>query len=116
MKRLAFLPALLALFVACSARADLQGDAKALSALFDPAKLATLKERGANPRVQKAVAILESSRRDGNKVKTVAGEAERVSQAEPVLVLGAAGFHAVVTTEIAVQSREEVREIVGNLT
>lgn len=46
MKRLAFLPALLALLVAFTASADLQGDAKALSALIDPAKLSTLKERG----------------------------------------------------------------------
>jgi len=78
-KRLAFVPILLALLLTFTASADLQSDAKALSALIDPAKLATLKERGANPRIQKAVAILESSRRDGNKVTKVAAEAVKLA-------------------------------------
>lgn len=43
--------------------------------LIDPAKLATLGKRGANPRLQKAVAILEQARLDGFTVAFVASNA-----------------------------------------
>jgi hypothetical protein len=43
--------------------------------LIDPAKLATLGKRGANPRLQKAVAILEEARRDSVPVAYVASNA-----------------------------------------
>lgn len=43
--------------------------------LIEPAKLATLGKRGANPRVQKAVALLETARLDGHAVAVVASNA-----------------------------------------
>lgn len=46
-----------------------------LANLIDPAKLATLGKRGANPRVQKAVALLETGRLDGYPVATIASNA-----------------------------------------
>ena len=49
---------------AASARAD---HAQKIASLIDPAKLATLRERGANPRVQKAVYWLETARKEGEK-------------------------------------------------
>ena len=42
-----------------------EGDVSRLAALLDPAKLATLGERGANPRVQKAVHWLAVARAEG---------------------------------------------------
>ena len=48
---------------------------KNVANLIDPAKLATLGKRGANPRVQKAVAILEIARREGYAVASVASNA-----------------------------------------
>lgn len=45
--------------------ADCNSHARDLANLIDPAKLATLGPRGANPRIQKAVAILEDARRGG---------------------------------------------------
>ena len=43
--------------------------------LIEPAKLATLGKRGANPRVQKTVALLETARREGYAVAIVASNA-----------------------------------------
>jgi len=45
--------------------ADCADHAPDLANLIDPAKLATLGPRGANLRIQKAVALLEDARRDG---------------------------------------------------
>jgi len=45
-----------------------------LVSLCDPAKLATLRERGANPRVQKIVYWLETGRRDGQSPKQLMEE------------------------------------------
>src|SRR5688572_11498272 len=42
-----------------------------IASLIDPAKLATLAPRGANPRVQKAVYWLAEARRNGHKPETV---------------------------------------------
>ena len=42
-----------------------------IAALIDPAKLATLKERGANPRIQKAVYWLATARANGKKPSSV---------------------------------------------
>lgn len=47
--------------------------------LISPAKLATLGTRGANPRVQKAVAQLEAARLDGQKVEKVAAKAVAIA-------------------------------------
>ena len=46
-----------------------------LTPLIDPAKLATLGQRGANPRIQKAVAILADAQADGAKPAEVARRA-----------------------------------------
>jgi hypothetical protein len=56
-----FLTALQAL---SAAAARLESYSSKLAPLIDPAKLATLGERGANPRVQKAVAILAEAEAD----------------------------------------------------
>jgi len=65
------------LFLALSVRA--QDYAANIASLIDPSKLSTLRERGANPRVQKCVYWLEEARKAGLKPKNVAHEA--VSQA-----------------------------------
>lgn len=46
-----------------------------LTPLIDPAKLATLGERGANPRIEKAVAILEDARAGGFEISVVVSNA-----------------------------------------
>ena len=46
-----------------------------VASLIDPVKLATLGKRGANPRVQKAVAQLELARRDGHAIPVVVSNA-----------------------------------------
>jgi hypothetical protein len=46
-----------------------------IAALIAPEKLATLRSRGANPRIQKAVAQLEAARASGLKVEKVAADA-----------------------------------------
>jgi len=52
--------------------ADCTDHARDFANPIDPAKLATLGSRGANPRIHKAVAILEAARRDGCSVALVA--------------------------------------------
>jgi hypothetical protein len=49
--------------------------ARLIEPLIDPAKLATLGDRGANPRVQKAVAFLWQAKRDGLDPGQVAADA-----------------------------------------
>ena len=66
---------LLALACATGTAASLNQHAAKLASLIDPAKLATLAKRGANPRIQKAVAILEDARREACPVATVASNA-----------------------------------------
>lgn len=53
------------------ARAAHLDNAHRIASLIAPAKLATLGERGANPRVQKAVYWLATARRDGEKPEAV---------------------------------------------
>jgi hypothetical protein len=50
-------------------------DVPRLAALLDPAKLATLGPRGANPRVQKAVAWLAVAQADGRNLDTLLEQA-----------------------------------------
>ena len=50
-----------------------------IASLIDPSKLSTLRERGANPRIQKCVYWLQEARKAGMKPKKVAHQA--VSQA-----------------------------------
>jgi hypothetical protein len=57
------------------ARADCDSYSRSLANLIAPTKLATLGTRGANPRIQKAVALLEDARRDVCLVSTVASSA-----------------------------------------
>ena len=66
---------LLAVVCATGAAASLDQHADKLANLTDPAKLATLRQRAANPRIQKAVAILEDARREACPVATVASNA-----------------------------------------
>jgi hypothetical protein len=65
------IPIRLLLFVAFSCSlagaATLREEAEKLAALIDPAKLSTLRERGTNPRIHKAVALLETA--DANRIK-----------------------------------------------
>jgi hypothetical protein len=49
-----------------------------LQPLIDPAKLATLGERGANPRIQKITAILWAAKQDGQDPEKVAGGAVKL--------------------------------------
>lgn len=67
-----FLAALLPCLVSA---APLEQYVTNVASLIDPAKLATLGKRGANPRVQKVVALLETARRDGHTVATIASNA-----------------------------------------
>jgi hypothetical protein len=61
------------LLLALSVRAE--DYAANIASLIDPAKLATLRERGANPRIQKCVYWLEEAGKNGLKPKTAAHEA-----------------------------------------
>jgi hypothetical protein len=61
------------LFLALSLQAE--DYAANIASLIDPSKLATLRERGANPRIQKCVYWLEDARKAGLKPKTVARQA-----------------------------------------
>jgi hypothetical protein len=54
---------------------DLESFAINISSLVDPAKLATLDARGANPRVEKYVALLAEAKADGVAPKKVAAKA-----------------------------------------
>lgn len=61
--------------VSSAVGASLESYSGKLSPLIDPAKLATLKKRAANPRIQKSVAILEDARQDGHSVAAVSADA-----------------------------------------
>jgi hypothetical protein len=50
-------------------------EAKQIAALIDPAKLATLKQRGANPRIQKITAILATAKLAGMNPQEITAEA-----------------------------------------
>ncbi len=67
-------PVMLSAALAASA-ADTESRAERIAPLIDPAKLATLGERGANPRVQKYVAQLAEALRAGIEVSNVVGQA-----------------------------------------
>lgn len=74
-----FLPILLALVVGCLTAFGATDYAGHIADLITPAKLATLGPRGANPRVQKAVAQLEAARRDGQNIEKVAAKAVNIA-------------------------------------
>ena len=72
--RLGFLVLIFAALIPAPAQ-DLAAYSKNVAALIDPAKLATLAKRGANPRIQKVVAQLEDARRSGFAVSLVTSNA-----------------------------------------
>lgn len=74
-----WLSILLVLSWSLSAVAGNTDYADRIADLISPAKLATLGARGANPRVQKAVAQLEAARQDGQKIEKVAAKAVAVA-------------------------------------
>lgn len=80
-----FLVALLLWWVGATGEAaSLDQHAAKLASLIDPAKLATLAKRGANPRIQKAVAILaqaESEKLDAGEVCALAVQRVKVNPA-----------------------------------
>lgn len=78
------------------AAGDVNGYAQRISSLVDPAKLATLGARGANPRVEKYVAILAEGKADGAAPKKVAAKA--------VAVVGMKGRAARLTAEAMVRN------------
>ncbi len=59
--------------------ATVEGYARKVAGLVDPAKLATLGERGANPRVQKYVALLAEAKAAGAKPEKVAAEVVKIT-------------------------------------
>lgn len=71
------------LFIACLLSATCSGkeggtltrESALVAPLIDPAKLATLGDRGANPRIQKAVAILWAAKQTGTDPAKVAADA-----------------------------------------
>lgn len=65
--------------------------AERIAPLIDPAKLATLGERGANPRVQKYVAHLAEAKKSGVEVSNVVVQA--------VALVGMKGETAILTTQ-----------------
>ncbi len=73
------------------AKGDLGAYAHEVSSLIDPTKLATLGPRGANPRVQKYVALLADAKAAGISPKKVATKA--------VVLAGMKGRAAKLTTE-----------------
>ena len=84
-KLISLLFALLVPIVAIG-RESAQFYATNVAGLIDPPKLATLGKRGAIPRVQKAIAMLESAKRDGYSVSVVASNAVRIASYTNVLV------------------------------
>ena len=68
---------LLAFFflIPCCGRPTVHDPATLIQPLIDPAKLATLGERGANPRIQKITAILRQAKADGHEPDKIAEKA-----------------------------------------
>jgi hypothetical protein len=67
------------MFVPCCGRpVATNGVAALLQPLIDPAKLATLGDRGANQRVQKITAILWTAKANGQDPAKAAGDAVRL--------------------------------------
>jgi hypothetical protein len=62
-------------FVPCCGRPVAHDPSSLIHPLIDPAKLATLGERGTNPRIQKITAILWEAKLKGNDPAVVAGKA-----------------------------------------
>jgi hypothetical protein len=103
-------PLVLAVLLAASALAAVGGDvqtyATKISSLIDPAKLATLGPRGANPRVEKYVACLAEAKKAGVAPKKVAARA--------VALAGMKGRAAKLTAEAMVRN-VEIAEKLGCL-
>lgn len=65
------------ILVASASAAGVESYAERIAALIDPAKLATLGEQGANPRVQKCVHWLAEAQKDSPKPAAVLDQAVR---------------------------------------
>lgn len=78
-----FLLVLLLSALCCLAGPTVDQHAAKLAALIDPAKLATLGERAANPRVQKAVAILADAKSQKLSPSEVCNAAVKEVQMKP---------------------------------
>ena len=63
------------LLTPCCGRPAASDPSTLIAPLIDPAKLATLADRGANPRIQKATAILWQAKQDGHDPAKVAEKA-----------------------------------------
>jgi hypothetical protein len=97
------LPVLLLLVALTLNAADVYGYAKRIAPLIDPWKLATLKERGANPRVQKYVAALAEAQNAGLNQAKVATQA--------VQLAGYLGAAAALTVEAMVRNFDIAKKL-----
>ena len=77
--RRAFIAVLAAMMVWTGAAFGATNHADRIASLIAPTKLATLGKRGANPRIQKAVAQLEMAKRDGQSIEKVAAKAAGIA-------------------------------------
>lgn len=102
--RLQFLASVGLLLLGLSCRAGDAVDYTAkISPLIDPQKLATLGQRGANPRVRKYVYWLAEAERGGRSAEAVASNA--------VHAVGMRGEAAVLTTVAAVRNFKIAKEL-----
>ncbi len=102
--RLQFLASVCLLFLGLSCRAGDAVDYTAkISPLIDPHKLATLGQRGANPRVQKYVYWLAEAERAGRSAEAVASNA--------VHAVGMRGEAATLTTAAMVRNLKIAKEL-----
>jgi len=86
-----WIPLLLLAWVLGARAGEASRYAEQVAPLIDPAKLATLRERGANPRVQKYVAQLAEAKQAGLEVSNVVVQA--------VALVGLKGEAAKLTTD-----------------
>jgi hypothetical protein len=84
------------------------GEASQVASLINPAKLATLRERGANPRILKITAILWSAKAAGKKPTEITQAA--------VEKIGWGGTHAGELTTAAILRNLQILEELGSTT
>jgi hypothetical protein len=82
--------------------------AEQIAALIDPAKLATLRERGANPRIYKITAILWTAKSRGKKPEEIIGGA--------IQQIGWGGTQKGDLTQAAILRNLEIAEKLGSTT
>jgi hypothetical protein len=98
------------LSVSCSGKesASLTRESALVAPLIDPVKLATLGDRGANPRIQKAVAILWAAKQAGTDPAKVAADA--------VIRIGWSGTEKGTLTADALVRNLKIAEGLGSVT